>query len=103
MRTPEKEPEIVGFLEALGRRSSCWELADYWSGDRCAVGVGSQTDPRRLAYVSTWGQPPDGYYVQLELPSVSGDVYQILREESVRSVDAAVEVVAEHLEAKRAL
>lgn len=100
MSAAAKEPEIVSLLEALERRSTGWDLADHWSGDRYAVGVASKSEPGRLAYISTWGQPAASYYVQFETPSESGDVYQVLREVSVPSVDAAADLVAAHMESR---
>jgi len=37
----------------------------------CAVGIASPANPRVVAYLSTWRQPPDSYHLELELPGES--------------------------------
>ena len=71
----EKDPSLLAVLARL--RHDLGEVAfvvsDHWEMDLCAVGIASPKDPRVLAYLSTWQQPPDRYYLELELPGESDD------------------------------
>jgi len=66
----EKDPRLLTVLALLRRDlgAAAFVVADDWKADLCAIGITSPTNPRLLAYLSTWQQPPDRYYLELELP-----------------------------------
>jgi hypothetical protein len=71
---PEKDPAINELLDCLHDRlgPDAFVLVDHWESDPCAVGIASPRDHGVLAYVSTFGQPPGRYDVEMELPPALG-------------------------------
>ena len=53
-------------------------VRDHWVGDRCAIGLSSESHPDRLVYISTFNRPLGRYYFECEpmpaaLPPRRGD------------------------------
>src|SRR2546425_853755 len=69
----EKDPALLAILARLERDlgATAFVVADDWEADLCAVGIASPANPRVVAYLSTWRQPPDRYHLELELPGES--------------------------------
>jgi hypothetical protein len=64
----EKDESILRLVSLLDLRQRGWTLVDHWDADLCAVGIASNTDPRRLVYVSTYGKKPGTYDYECETP-----------------------------------
>src|SRR3954451_22913713 len=65
----EKTEGILVFLRALSEREGNWQVMDHWQGDLAAVGVIWAGRPERLAYISSWEQSVECYFVELEKDS----------------------------------
>jgi hypothetical protein len=97
----KKDPAILAVLARLQRDlgEATFEIADDWEADLSAIGIVSPRNPRVLAYLSTWQQPPDQYYLELELPAEGDDKseYQVAgRWESI-SYSELRDRLAQHL------
>jgi hypothetical protein len=57
-------PKVDAIEELLARLSiqeRGWVVVDHWEADRCATGIASVRDSRRLVYVSVFERLPDRY------------------------------------------
>lgn len=97
----DKDAAILDLLARLGERlgPGVFEVVDHWD-DPCAVGLARPSDPRVLAYVAWYDDPEKPYYVELELPPISGDdfPYQVAGRYDRMDFEAVVGVVKGHLE-----
>lgn len=91
-----KTEGILLFLRALGQRATGWKVKDHWAGDLTAIGVVSSTDSELLAYVSSWEEPDDYYYIELEEQAGSVDYETVGRFERC-ALEVAVGIVVRHL------
>ena len=66
----EKDPTIQRVIERLAGRfgRGAFAIVDHWDGDLCAIGIARPDDHGTLAYICTFGEPENCYYVELELP-----------------------------------
>jgi hypothetical protein len=66
----QKDPRILELLHELeaSMPAGSYQIVDYWDADLCAIGVASKSDPRRLVYVSTYGQQDGAYAFECEAP-----------------------------------
>jgi hypothetical protein len=97
----DKDPSILAVLERLWLRlgPDVFVLADHWEPDLCAVGIASPRNPGVLAYISCYGEAPDRFGYELELPPPPGDdfPYIVAGSGSGLSFEELVGVVAGHL------
>jgi hypothetical protein len=61
-----KDDPIVALLAQLDRQQRGWAIRDHWEVDLCAIGISSQSSPRKLVYVSTFGKPTGKYDYECE-------------------------------------
>jgi hypothetical protein len=64
----EKDSSIGDLVAALALGARGWVLVDHWPADRCAIGIASERDRRRLVYVSTYGKEPGRFAYDCEAP-----------------------------------
>jgi hypothetical protein len=97
----DKNPAILAVLSQLRSRlgPNAFVLADHWESDLCAVGIASPHNPGVLIYISCYGEPPESFRYELELPPPNGDdfPYQAAGTGTALSFEALAEVVAGHL------
>jgi hypothetical protein len=94
-----KDETIVAFLRALSMYFTEWEIRDHWEGDRCAIGLVSPSSPGHLAYVSSWSQPPQYFYVELEVADGLPHEYRVIASLERCSLRDAIDAVIGHLTA----
>ncbi len=99
----DKDATILRLLARLRQRlgAEAFALVDHWDADRSAIGVSRRDEPGTLAYISTAGEPPDGYFLSLELPPTAaarraGLPYSAAGEHQVRGFDELVEILLQH-------
>jgi hypothetical protein len=94
-----KDPLILVTLDQLWSRlgSDAFEVVDHWEGDLTAVGIASPRNHGVLIYLASY---PDGFHVELELPSPPGAPfpYQVAGRHTGLEFDRLVGIVAEHLD-----
>lgn len=56
-----KDKSILHLVDRLGLNDKKWILADHWEADLFAIGIASEENPRRLAYVTTHNKEPGAY------------------------------------------
>lgn len=66
--TFDKYEMIRDLITRLDLAARLWRVVDHWSGDRQAIGVAAERDPRRLVYVSTFSRAAGRYDYECELP-----------------------------------
>ena len=97
----DKDPAILAVLEFLSSRlgPSAFVLADHWEPDLCAVGIASPHNTGVLVYITCYGESPDRFGYELEIPSPPGDEfpYQVVGTGSGLSFEELAGVIAEHL------
>lgn len=92
-----KDSSITLFLSTLTTMGYRWVAKDHWEGDGSAIGISCPKDPGRLAYVSSWLQPADTYYIELEMPAADGLYDPVVKASAVPLVDAA-RLVGRHID-----
>ena len=97
----EKDASLLAVLAQLRRDlgDAFFVVVDDWEADLCAIGIAGPTNPRVSAYLSTWQQPPDRYYLELELRGESDsntDYHVAGRWESI-GYSELQERIAQHL------
>ncbi|GAB4515766.1 MAG: hypothetical protein Tsb0020_34400 [Haliangiales bacterium] len=65
----QKDVSILRLLEHLNLSARGWMLVDYWDADRCAIGIATMAEPRRLVYVSTFARAEGRYDYACEAPA----------------------------------
>src|SRR3954465_13211172 len=72
-----KDSSIDDLISALSAHfgAGAFDVVDHWEADLHAVGIARHDDHRVLAYVSTTAAPDDTYFVELELPTETGDEF----------------------------
>ncbi len=97
----DKDPAILAVLDRLWSRlgPDAFVLADHWESDLCAVGIASPRNRGVLAYLSTYAELPERFYVELELPPLLGDdfPYQVASRFDGLDFECLVSVVGKHL------
>ena len=98
----EKHPSILNALDQLQSRLGrhAFNIVDHWEPDLCAIGIASPRNPQVLVYVSCYGELPDRFNFELELPPLPGSdsVYLVAGRDSDVSFDELASVIAQHLQ-----
>ena len=98
----DKNPAILAALDHLQSRlgPDGFVLADHWEQDMCAVGISSPRNSSVLIYISCYGEVPDRFWYELELPSPPGDEfpYQVAGSGTASSLGELTDIVAGHLQ-----
>jgi hypothetical protein len=96
-----KDSTILAVLGLLWARlgPDAFVINDHWESDLCAVGIASPRNPGILVYIATFGELPERFGYELELPPSHGDVlpYQIAGQGRGVTFDELADVVASHL------
>ena len=98
---PIKDESILSALDRL--RSSLgvntFHIVDHWDADLCAIGIAKPDEHSTLVYISTYGQTPGKYYVELETVAEGSndDEYEVVAEYASIDWDELLETVARHL------
>lgn len=74
-----------------------FEIVDHCDGDLCAVGFAKPGNPFELAYVCTFGQPENHYYLDLESSSSCGTVSSVVQSYDAIPYEKLQKAVANHL------
>lgn len=97
----DKDPAIVAALDYLWSRlgPDAFVLVDHWASDLCAVGIASPRNPGVLIYISCYGELPEHFGYELELPPPPGDdfPYQVAGTRTALLLPKLADVVAGHL------
>lgn len=96
--TSDKDESIAALLAALDLRKHGWITVDHWDADRCAIGVASSVEPRRLVYISTWKMEPGHCYWECEVPT-GQDIadYSVTSQGYAQGLDTLLLVLRSHL------
>lgn len=95
----EKDQTIADLLSWLREQlGDSFAIADHWEADLCAIGISARDDPKRLAYICSYGRPALHYAVHLELAPLAGsDVpYKEAGRFSVVGRDELLRIVRRH-------
>jgi hypothetical protein len=98
----EKDPSIFQMLVRLSvELKNGFEIADFWDGDLCAIGILRRNTNVRLVYISTFNLSPDQYYYACEVAdsirSIGKGDYRVVAKGQVEGLSALIEVVKSHL------
>jgi hypothetical protein len=97
----DKDPAILRVLDRLWSRlgPGTFVVTDHWEADLCAVGIASPYNHGVLAYISTHGEPPERFYVELELPPRPGGdfPYQAAGRFQALDFEQLASVIGKHL------
>lgn len=94
----QKEASILLLLERIQANQYGWQVVDHWAGDRCAIGIASQKDPRLLVYISTYNTPQGYYDYECETPEGNApDHYRIAETGQAATFPELLRIMKEHL------
>jgi hypothetical protein len=97
----DKDPAIKGILGRLWSRlgADAFVVVDHWESDLRATGIANSRNLSLLVYISCYGEAPDRFGYELELPPPNGadSTYQVAGRGSDVSFDELAAVVAQHL------
>jgi hypothetical protein len=93
-----KHGSIWTFLGQLAKEldSERYQVIDHWDADLFAIGLAALGEPRRLVYVSAFGQESGRYVVECEEPDGDKD-YQVAGRGEAATFDEVVEMIRRHL------
>ncbi len=87
---------ISKLYERLGENS--FDIVDHWKDDSTAIGIGSPSNHKILAYISTYGNEKGIYDIHLELaPTVDDDFpYEDAGQFNFVNFEKLVEILCNH-------
>ncbi len=95
----KKDKTIVELLGWLHEQLGDLAVIDHWDADLFAVGISAPHDPKRLAYISSYGHPPGYYHVELEAtPKSDSDMpYEVVNRFDSVNRDQLLKIITEHI------
>jgi hypothetical protein len=99
----EKDQVIIELIEALRTAlgKDQFVIADHWEADTASIGIASPHNHQVLAYISTFGESPGKFSLELEAPLTdpcTDSEYEVAGSHESIDFEALTEIVRIHFQ-----